>query len=175
MRNILAISVILIPLGVPAARGDVGQTQIFVVDAANSAVHAGSAGVTPNVNFTVVGQNQETDDLYGRVTALQSQDGVILQGAIAGSDGGGAVGVGQTASMVGGQLQNVVGSGPGAQDQTLSGSLGQETVNANGMGAALGIQACICIQAQAVFSPRGVSSNGQWLAVGDVVTVGAAP
>lgn len=175
MRNILAISVILVLLGVSASRGAVGQAQDFLLDATNSAVHVGSAGVTQNANFAVVGQDQKSTDIYNRVTALQSQDGMLIQGALAGSEGGGAVGIGQTANVVGGQLQDVPDGSLGVQDQALNGNFGQETVNGSGMGAALGIQACIGIQAQLVFSPRGVSSNAQWLAVGEVVTVGAGP
>lgn len=175
MRNILAISVILVLLPVSASRGAVGQAQDFLLDATNSAVHVGSAGVTSNRNFAVVGQDQKSTDIYNRVTALQSQDTMLSQAALAGTDGGGAVGVGQTANVVGEQLQDVPNGSLGVQDQTLDGNFGQNTVNASGMGVALGIQACISIQVQLVFSPRGVSSNGQLLAVAEVVTVGAGP
>lgn len=175
MRNILAISVILVLLPVSASRGAIGQAQDFLLDATNSAVQAGSAGVTSNGNFAVIGQDQKSTDIYNRVTALQSQDTMLSQDALAGSDAGGAVGVGQAANVVGGQLQDVPNGSLGVQDQALNGNFGQETVNGGGMGVALGIQACISLQVQLVFSPRGVSSNAQWLAVGDVVTVGAGP
>jgi hypothetical protein len=175
MRNILAVSLILILLGLSVSRADVGQVQGFSFDAMNSAVQTGSAGVTQDMNFAVLGQAQKATDIRTRVTALQSQDAIFGQGAMAGSDAGGAVGVAQTANLVGGQSQDVAGTGPGMQDQALNGNFNQETLNANGIGAALGFQACLGIQVQLVFSPRGASSNGQWLAVGDVVTVGAQP
>lgn len=175
MRNILAVPVILVILGLSASRADIGQVQTFAFDAANSALQTGSAGVTQNMNFAVVGQAQKATDIYTRSTALQSQDAMFGQGAMAGTDGGGAVGVAQTADMFGGQSQDVAGTGPGVQDQVLNGDFGQETVNGSGIGAALGIQAGIAIQAQLIFTPSGASSNGQWLAVGNVVTVGAEP
>lgn len=177
MRNVLAVSVILILLPVSASRGDVGQAQQFLLDATNSAVQAGSAGVVKNLNFAVIGQNQQAGDPYHRVTTIQSQDGVFVQGALAGSDGGGVFGVGQAGNVVGGQSQAVPAGGVnlGAQNQLLNGNFAQNAVHGSGIGAALGIQAGIFAQAQIIIGPGGASSNAQWLAVGNVDSVAAGP
>jgi hypothetical protein len=174
MRKGLGVFLILIFLPVCAAFGAIGQAEGFLLGAENGVLLAGGPiGTAQNTNVAVVGHNQQATDPYHFVTALQSEGGVLIQGACAiGMDG--LFGVGQAANVLGGQLQ-VVGGGPGIQDQSLDSIFGQEAVRDGGIGAALGMQGFVGLQVQLIISPHGVNRNVQYLGLGQVDKVGGGP
>ncbi len=174
MRKGLDVFLILIFLPVCASFGALGQAQGFSLGADNGVLLTGGPiGAAQNTNLAVVGQNQQSTDPYHFVTALQCEGGVLIQGAYAvGMDG--LFGVGQTANALGGQLQ-VVGGGPGVQDQCLDAVFGQDVARVGGIGAALSIQGFVGVQIQLIISPHGVNTNVQYLGLGQVDQVGGGP
>jgi hypothetical protein len=174
MRKGLGVFLILIFLPVCATFGAVGQAEGFLLGAENGVLLTGGPiGTAQNTNVAVVGHNQHATDPYSFVTALQSEGGVLIQGACAiGMDG--LFGVGQAANVLGGQLQ-VVGGGPGTQDQSLDSTFGQDAVRSGGIGAALGMQGFVGLQVQLIVSPHGVNRNVQYLGLGQVDKVGGGP
>jgi hypothetical protein len=171
MRKVLSIFVLLILLPVCTSFGAVGDAQGFLIDAQNSAILLTGPGVAQNTNLAVVGQSQGSSNPYQGLTALQSETGVLVQGAYIGSMGG-AFGVGQAANVLAGQLQTVGGlGGPLIQDQFLNGSFAQDVARAGGIGAALGVQGFIGVQVQLIVTPEGVSKNVQYLGLGQVDSI----
>lgn len=171
MRKLLSVFAISILLPVCTSFGAVGGAQSFLIDAQNSAILLTGPGVAQNTNLAVVGQSQGSSNPYMGLTALQSQTGVLVQGAYIGSMGG-AFGVGQAANVLAGQLQTVSGlGGPIMQDQFLNANFAQDVARASGIGAALGVQSCICVQVQLIVTPEGVSKNVQYLGIGQVDSV----
>jgi len=174
MRKGLGVFLILIFLPVCASFGALGQAQGFLLGAENGVLLSGGPiGAAQNTNLAVVGHSQQSTDPYHFVTALQCEGGVLVQGAYAvGMDG--LFGVGQTANALGGQLQ-VVGGGPGIQDQVLDAGFAQGVVRDGGIGAALGIQGFVGVQIQLIISPHGVNTNVQYLGLGQVDQAGGGP
>jgi len=175
MRRGLGVFLILIFLPVCASFGAIGQAQGFLLGAQNGVLLVGgAAGSAQSTNVAVVGHNQKATDPYCFVTALESENGMLVQGAYAGGLTGG-FGVGQTANVLGGQLQVVGGGGLGIQDQFLKANVAQDVATSGGIGAALGIQAFAGLQVQLIISPYGASTNVQYLGLGQVDKVGGGP
>ena len=174
MHKGLGVFLILIFLPVYASFGALGQAQGFLLGAENGALLVdGPIGVAQNTNIVVVAHNQQSNDPYHFATALQSEGGVLLQGAyVVGMDG--LFGVGQAAKVLGGQLQTV-GGGPEIQNQFLNANFAQEVVRVGGIGAALGVQGFVGVQVQLIISPHGASTNVQYLGIGLVDKVGGGP
>lgn len=172
MVRVLAFSVILILLPVCTSFGAIGQAQGFLLVGENGAMLAGGPlGAAQNTNVAVVGHNQESTDPYHFVTSLQSENGVLVQGAYAVGMNG-LVGVAQVGKVLGGQLQD---GGLGIQDQFLNTNFGQDVAKVGGIGAALGVQGFIGVQVQLIVSPHGASTNVQYLGIGQVDSVGGGP
>lgn len=176
MRKVLGVSLILIFLPVSVCFGVVGQAEGFLIGAENGVLLAsGPAGSADSTNIAAVGHNQRSTDRYNFVTALQSENAMLVQGAYAAGLTGGFA-VGQTANALGGQLQAVGGGGLGIQDQLLKANFDQYVANiGGGIGAALGIQAFAGLQVQLIISPYGASTNVQYLGLGQVDKVGGGP
>jgi hypothetical protein len=174
MRKRLCVSLILIFLPVCASFGALGQAQGFLLGAENGVLLSGGPiGSAQNTNLAVIGNSQQSTDPYHTVTALQFEGGVLVQGAYAiGMDG--LFGVGQAASVAGGQLQ-ATGGGSGIQDQILDANFAQGVVRDGGIGAALAIQGFVGVQIQLIISPQGASTNVQYLGLGQVDQVGGGP
>jgi len=174
MRNIVGICVILAFLPVCASFGDVGQAQGYLLGAENYAVLAGGpAGGAQSTNVAVVGNYQKSTDPYNFVTALQSENGVLVQGALAVGMNG-LFTVGQAANLVGGQLQ-AAGAGPSIQDQFLNATFDQNVAKIGGIGAALGLQGFIGVDVQIIISPHGADTNVQYVGLGLLDSVAGGP
>jgi hypothetical protein len=176
MRKGLFVFLILIFLPVYASFGSLGQAQGYLLDAQNGAALAGGPlGAAQNTNVALVGQNQQSNNPYSFVTALQSENGMLVQGAYAvGADG--LFGVNQHANVLGSQLQAPgVGGGLGIQNATLDGAFTQELIRAGGIGAAVGIQNFTGLQVQMIISPHGASANAQYLGLGIADGIGGGP
>jgi hypothetical protein len=175
MRKVLVACLILAFLPACFSFGAVGQTQAYLLGAENTALLvAGSPGAAQNMNVGVVAQNQRSNNPYSFVTALQTQNGMLVQGAYAVGMNG-LFGVGQVANVLGGQLQTVGAGGLGIQDQILIASLGQELVRAGGIGAAVGIQDFVGLDVQMIISPYGASTNVNYAGIGVFGSVGGGP
>ena len=175
MRKGLAISLIVILVPVCVSFGDdVGQVQGYLIDAVNGVLLAG-AGAAQNINVAHVNQNQQSNNPYSFVTAIQTENGTLIQGASAvGLDG--ALGVAQTANILDGQLQTTgAGSNLGIQDQIINGTFGQDLVSAGGIGAAIAIQGFVGLDAQIIISPYGASANVQYLGLAQADSIGNTP
>jgi hypothetical protein len=175
MRKLLSLSLIFILLPLCTSFGAVGQTQGYLLGGDNGvALLGGPPGAAQNVNVGVVAQNQQSNNPYSFVTALQTQNGTLVQSASAVGMNG-LFGVGQVGDVLGGQLQTVDGPGLGLQDQFLTGNFAQDVVRMGGTGAAVGIQDFTGLQVQMVISPYGASANAQYLGVGLADAVGGGP
>jgi len=176
MRKGLGVFLILIFLPVCTSYGALGQAQGFLIGAENGVLLVGgAAGAAQSANVAVVGHNQKATDPYCFVTALESENAMLVQGAYAAGLTG-VFGVGQTANVLGGQLQAVgVGGGLGIQDQFLKANFAQDVARSDGIGAALGIQAFAGLQVQLIISPYGASTNVQYLGIGQVDHVTGGP
>lgn len=175
MRKGLAISLIVILVPAYASLGDdVGQVQGYLIDAVNGVLLAG-AGAAQNVNVAHVNQSQQSNNPYSLVTAIQTENGTLVQNASAvGLDG--ALGVTQTANVLDGQLQAAgAGADLGVQDQVLNGTFGQDMVSVGGIGAAIGIQGFVGLDAQIIISPYGASANVQYLGLAQADSIGNTP
>jgi hypothetical protein len=176
MRKGLFVFLILIFLPVYATFGSLGQAQGYLFDAQNAAALAGGPiGAAQNTNVALVGQNQRSTSPYSFVTALQSENAMLIQGAYAvGMDG--IFGVAQRANVLGGQTQVPgVGSDLGIQDQSLAGAFTQDFARAGGIGAAVGIQGFTGLDVQLIISPHGASANVQYLGLAQADSIGGGP
>jgi hypothetical protein len=174
MRKVMTVSLILIFLPVCPSFGAIGQAEGFLLGAENGAALAGGPGAAQNTNVAVVGHNQQSSDPYHCVTAIQTEGGVLVQGAYAAGMGG-VFGVGQVGTVIGGQLQAPDGQGVGIQDQFLNGTFAQDVAKIGGIGAALGVQGFVGVQVQLIVSPHGANANVQYLGLGLVDHVGGGP
>ena len=175
MRKVLVAFLMLAFLPVCLSFGAVGQTQAYLLGAENAAMLVGGApGAAQNMNAGVVAQSQRSNNPYSFVTALQTQNGMLVQGAYAVGMNG-VLGVGQAANVLGGQSQIVGAGGLGIQDQILTANLGQEFVRAGGIGVAVGIQDFVGLDVQMIISPYGASTNVNYAGVGVFGSVGGGP
>jgi hypothetical protein len=175
MRKGLAISLIVFFVPAYVSLGDdVGQVQGYLIDADNGVLLAG-AGAAQNVNVAHVNQNQQSNNPYSLVTALQTESGTLVQSASAvGLDG--VLGVAQTANVLDGQLQAAgAGTDLGVQDQVLNSAFGQDLVSVGGIGAAIGIQGFVGLDVQLIISPYGASANVQYLGLAQADSIGNTP
>lgn len=176
MRKVIGVCLILVFLPVCASFGAVGQVQGYLLAGQNGALLAGGpAGGAQNMNVGLVAQNQRSNNPYSFVTALQSQNGMLIQGAYAVGMNG-LFGVGQTANVLGTQLQTV-GAGPslGLQSQLLQPTLDQYLVRNGGIGAAVGIQEFVGLDVQMIISPYGASTNVAYAGIGLFGSIGGGP
>lgn len=176
MRKGVVVFLILIFLPVCASFGSLGQAQSYLFDAQNgAALVGGPAGGAQNTNIALVGQNQRSTNPYSFVTALQSQNAMLVQGAYTvGMDG--LFGVAQGANVVGGQTQVPgVGGSLGIQNQFLEGAFAQDLIKNGGIGSAMGIQGLVDLQVQLIVSPHGASTNVQYLGLAQADSVGGGP
>jgi hypothetical protein len=148
------------------------QSQGYGIGGDNGVVLAGGSSAAQNTNVAVVGQNQQSNNPYNPVKLMQSENAMLVQSANAvGLDG--AFGVGQVANVLGGQVQ--AASGPQSmQDQFLNGNFDQ-AVAGGGIGAAVGIQSFVGLDAQLIVSLYGTSANVNCLGMALVDTVGGGP
>ncbi|MBN2183512.1 MAG: hypothetical protein JW715_16500 [Sedimentisphaerales bacterium] len=163
MYKKLVLSIVLICLLSSGAFGLVGQTQGFGVGADSLLLLNGSGSVYGG-NSTVVGQSQlATDPGCGNVIALQTEAGILNQGAsIVGSSG--SLGALQNAGLGALQLQ-IGGLGLGLQDQDLVLSLNQDVAKNDGSGCVVAGQGGIVGQVQIVATPYGISGDAQFAGV----------
>jgi len=173
MRKVLGVYLILLLLPVCASFGTTGLVQGFLIDAVNSVVlNGGSLGAAQNTNLATVNQNQSSNNPYHYQTALQTENGLLVQNAsVVGMNG--SFGVAQDGSALGGQSL-VTGSNP-VLDQLLLANFGQDAAKLGGIGSALGIQGLIVIQAQIAVSPYGADSSAQYLGVGQSISNAGGP
>jgi len=172
MRKVLGVYLILLLLPVGASFGT-DLVQGFLIDAANGVVlNGGSLGAAQNTNLATVNQNQSSNNPYYFQTALQTEDSMLVQNTSAVGMNG-SFGVAQEGSALGGQSL-VTGSNP-VLDQLLLANFGQDAARLGGIGAALGIQGFICIQAQVAISPYGADTNVQYLGLGQTDSVAGGP
>jgi len=173
MRKVLGVYLILLLLPVCASFGTTGLVQGFLFDAENGVVlTGGSLGAAQNTNLATVNQNQSSNNPYHFQTALQSEDGLLVQNASAVGMNG-SFGVAQDGNALGGQVL-ATGSNP-VLDQLLLANFGQDAARLGGIGAALGIQGFIGIQVQIAISPYGADTNVQYLGVGQVISNAGGP
>jgi hypothetical protein len=176
MRKGLGVFLIVIFLPVCASFGAVGQAQGYLLGAENGVLLVGGpTGAAQNMNAGVVAQNQRSNNPYSFVTALQTENGVLVQGAYAVGMNG-LFGVGQTANVLGTQLQTVGGNPTlGIQSQCLEPTLGQYLVRDGGIGAAVGIQDFVGLDVQMVISPYGASTNVVYAGIGVFGSIAGGP
>lgn len=176
MRKVIGVCLILAFLPVCASFGAIGQAQGYLLGGENGvALAGGPTGAAQNMNIGLVAQNQRSNNPYSCVTALQSENGMLIQGAYAVGMNG-LFGVGQTANVLGAQLQ-AVGDNPslGLQSQLLQPTLGQYLLRDGGIGAAVGIQEFVGLDVQLIISPYGASTNVAYAGVGTFGSVGGGP
>lgn len=165
MYKILSVSLILIFLPVCASFGSPNQLQGFQLDGQNGlTLVGGPLGAIQNTNLGVVNQTQAVNNPYQNVTALQTENGSMMQGAYAaGLDG--VFGAAQVGNIFGAQEQATNGN-LSLQDQVLNAGFAQDVAKLGGIGAVLGLQAAGVIQAQIIVTPKGATTNAQYLALG---------
>lgn len=174
MHKKFAVYLLLFFLPVSTCFADFIQYQDYGIGGFNGVIlAAGPVGAAQNTNVALVGQNQQSNNPYSTVKGMQSQNAMLVQGAYAvGLDG--AFGVGQTANVLGGQLQAADG-GNTMQDQFLNAAFAQDVARNGGIGAAVGIQSFVGLDAQLMVSLHGASANVNCLGLSQVDTVGGGP
>lgn len=156
------------------AFADLGQAEGFLIGAGNG-VTLLTDGAADNVNIVIVDNSQDASSPTGRVTAMQSETGSLVQGTSAVGTSGIFETV-QGAGAVGEQWQFAPNfGGLGAQGQDLDANLGQEVLKLGGVGNVLAVQAFIGCQVQFIITPFGISANVQYVGVGLFDGLGGGP
>jgi len=173
MHRKFVLYLVLFFLPVSTCFAQLIQSQGYGIGGDNGVVLAGGSGAAQNTNVAVVGQNQQSNNPYSPVKLMQSENAMLVQSANAvGLDG--AFGVGQVANVLGGQLQAASGRQT-MQDQFLNGNFDQAVAGNGGIGAAVGIQSFVGLDAQLIVSLYGASANVNCLGLSQVDTVGGGP
>jgi hypothetical protein len=152
----------------------IGQAEGFLIGAGND-VALVTDGAAENVNIVIVENSQNAASPSGRVTALQSETGSLVQGTSAVGMGG-IFEAAQGAGAIGEQWQYAPDfGGLGVQGQNLDAGLGQDVVKLGGVGNVLAVQAFVGCQVQFIITPLGISANVQYVGVALFDGVGGGP
>jgi len=152
----------------------IGQAEGFLIGAGNG-VTLLTDGAAENVNVVIVENSQDASSPSGRVTAMQSETGSLVQGTSAVGMSGIFEAV-QGAGAVGEQWQFAPNFGSlGVQSQYLDVGLGQDVVKLGGVGNVIAVQALIGCQVQFIITPFGISANIQYVGVALFDGLGGGP
>lgn len=158
-RLALSAAVIIFLLSL-SAFASIGQVEGFSIEANNLVGRAGGWGSAEGGNILMAYHKQVGFDACRRTVAVQKEGGVLGQCASA-VGGGGRSGVGQEASVCG--LQGQLATNPQMQGQVLNVHLGQGACKSGGVGSAVGAQGFVGGQSQTICSPRGMSTESQFV------------
>ena len=162
MLRRFALSVVIILLLSSSAFAFIGQVEGFSIEANNLVGRAGRCGSAEGGNMLMAYHEQVGYDACRGTIAIQKEGGVL--GQCASTVGrGGRSGVGQEASVCG--LQGQLATNPQMQGQVLSVRLGQGASKCSGVGSAVGGQGFVGGQSQTICSPRGTSTESQFVGV----------
>jgi hypothetical protein len=181
MYKMSILIMLTIMLSASYALAGIIQPAGLSVDADNTALRAGGLGFAFGVNGALVNGGQFAVDASSGSAALQTRG--VLIGQAAGAIGlGGISGAVQNVDVDGGQLQ-LVGynltatdtSPDTAQVQGLNVNAGQTALTIGGIGAAGGLQGALVGQKQVAVTPDGLSSQSEFVGIGQAAAVAAGP
>lgn len=169
-------SIVLVSLLSSTVFAAIGQSEGYLIGAGNSVfLLTDGLGATTNTNTVEVGNNQESHNGSGTVTALQGQSASLIQGASA-IGSGGLFQATQLGTALGLQAQLAgTTAGIGVQEQNLTAGLGQDLVRVGGIGSVLAIQSFLGFQVQFIISQSGMSANVQYAGVTQYGGTGGGP
>lgn len=162
MLKRFALFVVVIFLLSSTAFALIGQVEGFSIEANNLVGRAGRCGSANGGNMLAAYHEQAGYNACSGTTAIQKEGGVLGQCASAVGRGGSS-GVGQEASVCG--LQGQHAARPQMQGQVLNVHLGQGASKCSGVGSAVGGQGFVGGQSQTICSPRGMSTESQFVGV----------
>jgi hypothetical protein len=146
------------------ALADIGQVQAFEIGAVNKVKVVGGLGMASGGNYLEIGQRQmERKARLG--SAALKQGGTLTQHARAQARGG-AIGVGQNASVVGLQKQFIGHGRRGSHQQGQSLNLNLNTIvrkPRGGIGRAIGSQSFVGEQSQKQTYRGGFNASSQFV------------
>jgi hypothetical protein len=175
MHEKFIVYLLLFFLPVSTCFAELIQSQGYGIGGDNIVILAGGpAGAAQNTNVAVIGQNQQSGSPYSPVKLMQSENAMLVQSANAVGLDGAFFGVGQNAAVLGGQSQTAIG-GQTMQNQYLNSLFAQDAVSDGGIGAAVGIQSFVGLDAQLMISVYGASANVNCLGLTQVNTAGGEP
>jgi len=169
-----SLSVVVILLLSSGAFATIGQAEGFSIGALNIVQRVGGAGWAEGGNLVMVGQSQKVH--AGGVSAIQKENGILIQGAKAVGVCGAAKVV-QKASVDGFQSQLVVPGRRGfqAQGQNLTVGLDNVIRQTGGIGRTVGGQSFVGGQKQILVTPGGTGMNYQNVGTAQFASVSARP
>ncbi len=158
------ISAAVILLLSSGALANIGQVQCFEIGAVNKVKVVGGLGMASGGNYLEIGQRQmKRKACIG--SAAMKQGGTLTQNARAQARGG-AIGVGQNASVVGSQKQFIGHGRRGSHQQGQSLNLDLNTIARKplgGIGRAIGSQSFVGEQSQKQAYHGGFSASSQFV------------
>lgn len=150
------------------------QQQNFDIGSLNTLLLGGAGGSVVSQNIATVIQNQS--DQKPCASAYQDELVVFLQEGSVCAECGGAWGIGQTASVLGGQMQ-LIGDGcaPKIQSQNLGVGLVQLVTKLDGTGTATANQNMASVQNQTANNSAGSISESNVVVAGQNTVVTGGP
>lgn len=166
----LVLSIVLVCLFSSGAFGLVGQAESFGLSAENLILLYGG-GSTYGGNTGTIGQSQlAVDPSCGNTVILQSETGILNQGASAVGLSG-TLGALQSAGVAGLQWQ-IADLGLIDQDQSLALILSEDLAKNDGNGAVVAGQGVVIGQVQITASPSGITGDAQFAGVAQFSGIG---
>lgn len=170
MRRKYLISAAVIMLLTSGAFADIGQVECFSIGSLNIVGRSGLVGSAKGGNLVVFSHSQKIQKPWFSTKIKQEEKGILVQyGKAQGT--GGASGVVQCAKIRGIQGQYIKPFGSTMQGQCLKVSLGQVALKSGGVGSTQGVQGFIGGQSQKISTPHVISTEKQFVAVGQCASV----